>query len=120
MLRLHRFRAEEKRRQVADIDGMIADFMRKLDSSPYFDSVDLVETAQSELDGVQLKHFVVNARLSYSGKALGSAPRNLKFPEPSKQNGPKRRTPAQRKGNRQISVKMVSDSYPPSVSSYHF
>ncbi len=80
-------------------DQTIADFMRKLDSSPYFDSVDLVETAQSELDGVQLKHFVVNARLSYSGKSLGNAPRNLKFPEPSKQNGPKRRTP-QRKGNR--------------------
>lgn len=31
MLRLHRFRTEEKRRQVADIDGMIADFMRKYD-----------------------------------------------------------------------------------------
>lgn len=31
MLRLHRFRAEEKRRQVADIDGMINDFMRKYD-----------------------------------------------------------------------------------------
>jgi flagellar protein FliJ len=31
MLRLHRFRTEEKRRQVADIEGMIADFMRKYD-----------------------------------------------------------------------------------------
>lgn len=31
MLRLHRFRSEEKRRQVADIEGMIADFMRKYD-----------------------------------------------------------------------------------------
>ena len=82
-------------------DQTIADFMRKLAASPYFDGVDLVETAQSELDGVQLKRFVVNARLSYSGKSLGAAPRNLKFPEPSRQNGPKRgRTPAQRKGNR--------------------
>lgn len=31
LLRLHRFRTEEKRRQVADIDGMIQDFMRKYD-----------------------------------------------------------------------------------------
>ena len=31
MLRLHRFRTEEKRRQVADIEGMINDFMRKYD-----------------------------------------------------------------------------------------
>ena len=31
LLRLHRFRTEEKRRQVADIEGMIQDFMRKYD-----------------------------------------------------------------------------------------
>lgn len=31
LLRLHRFRTEEKRRQVADIDFMIQDFMRKHD-----------------------------------------------------------------------------------------
>jgi flagellar FliJ protein len=31
LLRLHRFRTEEKRRQVADIDGMIQDFTRKYD-----------------------------------------------------------------------------------------
>ncbi len=31
LLRLHRFRTEEKRRQAADIDSMIQDFMRKYD-----------------------------------------------------------------------------------------
>jgi len=31
LLRLHRFRTEDKRRQVADIDGMIQDFIRKYD-----------------------------------------------------------------------------------------
>lgn len=31
LLRLHRFRTEEKRRQVMDIEGMINDFMRKFD-----------------------------------------------------------------------------------------
>jgi flagellar FliJ protein len=30
-LRLHRFKTEEKRRQAADIESMIADFMRKYD-----------------------------------------------------------------------------------------
>ena len=81
-------------------DQTIAKFMRNLDGSPYFDNVDLVETTQSELDGVQLKRFVVNARLSYSGKNLGAAPRNLKFPEPSKQLPGKRPAAPARKGNR--------------------
>ncbi len=31
LLRLHRFRTEDKRRQAADIDSMIQDFMRKYD-----------------------------------------------------------------------------------------
>jgi flagellar protein FliJ len=31
MLRLHRFRTEERRRQVSDIESMINDFMRKYD-----------------------------------------------------------------------------------------
>ncbi|MFT3987679.1 flagellar export protein FliJ [Aestuariivirga sp.] len=31
LLRLHRFRTQEKRRQAADIDSMIQDFMRKYD-----------------------------------------------------------------------------------------
>ena len=69
-------------------DQTIANFMRNLNRSPYFDGV---ETAQSDQDGVQLKRFVVNARLSYSGKDLGSAPRNLKFPAPSNKDGNKRK-----------------------------
>ena len=31
LLRLHRFRTQEKRRQTVDIEGMITDFMRKYD-----------------------------------------------------------------------------------------
>ena len=83
-------------------DQTIADFMRRLAASRYFDGVDLVETTQSQQDGVQLKRFVVNARLSYSGKDLGALPRNLKFPEPSKGTAPQKRPgPApQRRGNR--------------------
>jgi type IV pilus assembly protein PilN len=82
-------------------DQTIAEFMRRLGASPYFDNVDLVETQQTELEGVQLKRFVVNARLSYSGKSLGSAPRNLKFPDPTNKGMPgKAKTPAQRAGKR--------------------
>jgi type IV pilus assembly protein PilN len=81
-------------------DQTIANFMRNLGSSPFFDNVDLVETQQTEMEGVQLKRFVVNARLSYSGKSLGAAPRNLKFPEPSKGGGPKRNPAAQRPNKR--------------------
>jgi type IV pilus assembly protein PilN len=81
-------------------DQTIANFMRNLAASRYFDAVDLVETTQSQQDGVQLKRFVVNARLSYSGKDLGAVPRGLKFPEPSK-GGNKKPAPApQRRNNR--------------------
>jgi type IV pilus assembly protein PilN len=80
-------------------DQTIANFMRNLAASRYFDGVDLVETTQSEQDGVQLKRFVVNARLSYSGKDLGTLPRGLKFPEPNK-GTPKRPGQPQRRGNK--------------------
>jgi len=73
----------------------IAAFMRRLGGSPYFTDVDLVEATQSEQDGVSLKRFVVNARLSFSGKPLLPAAPNLKFPEPSK-----RPPTQQRKGSR--------------------
>jgi len=63
----------------------IAVFMRRLGGSPYFSDVDLVEATQAEQDGVQLKRFVVNARLSFAGKPLPPASRNLRYPEPSKQ-----------------------------------
>ena len=78
-------------------DQTIANFMRNLGKSHFFDGVDLVETMQSERDGVMLKRFVVNARLSYAGKNLGPAPRDLKFPTPSNDKGRKK---TQRKGNR--------------------
>jgi type IV pilus assembly protein PilN len=65
----------------------IATFMRNLGSSPYFSNVDLVEATQSEQDGVPLKRFIVNARLSYTGKPLPPAPAGLKFPDPSTQPG---------------------------------
>lgn len=61
----------------------IAEFMRNLSDSNLFFDVDLVETTQSEQDGVPLKRFVINARLSYAGKPLPPAPADLKYPKPS-------------------------------------
>jgi type IV pilus assembly protein PilN len=74
----------------------IAVFMRKLSESSYFTDVDLVETTQSDRDGMQLKKFVVKSRLSYSGAPLPPAARDLKYPAPPKGDG----SPAKRKGRR--------------------
>lgn len=66
----------------------IATFMRNLAGSRFFTQVDLVETTQSEQDGLQLKRFVVRARLSYAGQSL--APKNpgeLKYPDPPRDTG---------------------------------
>src|SRR3954462_3276436 len=46
LLRLHRFRTEEKRRQVGDIDGMITDLMRK------YDDLDAQVRAEEQRTGV--------------------------------------------------------------------
>jgi type IV pilus assembly protein PilN len=75
----------------------IATFMRNLGTSKYFTDVDLVEatqTNQKDQKEIQLKKFVVKARLSYTGQPLAPAPPNLKYPE-----APKGGVPA-RKGNR--------------------
>ena len=62
----------------------IATFMRNLAGSKFFNDVDLVETTQAEQDSVQVKRFVVRARLSYAGTPIAPpAPDDqLKFPEP--------------------------------------
>jgi len=46
----------------------IADFMKDLESSDYFDNVDLEETKQSLRDGVKIKAFAVRSRVNYAGK----------------------------------------------------
>lgn len=55
----------------ATIDGLavdnqtIAEFLRALSGSAYFDNVELVETAQVEQEGVPLKRFSLNSSLLY-------------------------------------------------------
>jgi flagellar export protein FliJ len=46
LLRLHRFRTEEKRRQASDIEAMIADFMKK------YDDLDAAVAAEEARTGV--------------------------------------------------------------------
>ena len=72
----------------------IATFMRNLGTSKYFTDVDLVETTQTDQKEIQLKKFVVKARISYTGQPLAPAAPGLKYPEPPKGGAPAR------KGNR--------------------
>ncbi|MBX7143746.1 MAG: PilN domain-containing protein [Oligoflexia bacterium] len=46
----------------------IATFMKDLQASEYFTSVDLVETKQVEERGVKVKDFTLDAKISYTGK----------------------------------------------------
>ena len=81
LLRLHRFRTEEKRRQAADIDGMIQDFMRK------YDDLDQQVKLEEGRNGVSdPQHF----NYSLSAKAARSA---LRAPSPSRRCAMTRRAP---------------------------
>ena len=44
----------------------VADFLRRLDGSPYFVGVDLEETSQVEADGLKHKRFVIKAGIDYA------------------------------------------------------
>jgi type IV pilus assembly protein PilN len=45
--------------------GIVADFLRSLNASPYFEDVDLEKTSPgAEVQGVKLVHFVIRASLS--------------------------------------------------------
>jgi flagellar FliJ protein len=68
LLRLHRFRTEDKRRQVNDIEGMIQDFMRK------YDDLDTQVKIEEARNGVSdPSHF----NYSLSAKAARSRRDNL-------------------------------------------
>jgi len=42
----------------------IANFMRRLDSSPYFEATDLIASEQQVIDGIKLKRFNIQSRVS--------------------------------------------------------
>jgi type IV pilus assembly protein PilN len=59
---------------------IVAEFLRNLASSPYFTSVDLVETTQAEVGENKLRKFIVKASINYAAgegveKAVGEKPR---------------------------------------------
>ncbi len=43
----------------------VADFLRRLGTLPFFNSVDLDETSQVDQDGVKLKKFVIRGQIDY-------------------------------------------------------
>jgi type IV pilus assembly protein PilN len=51
----------------------VADFLRRLGTLPFFQSVDLDETSQVDQDGAKLKKFVIHAQIDYSAPATGVA-----------------------------------------------
>ncbi|MER3445926.1 MAG: hypothetical protein C4291_03405 [Candidatus Dadabacteria bacterium] len=46
----------------------VSDFMKKLQSSPYFQGVDLAVINTKEIQQLSLKTFVIQSKLNYSGK----------------------------------------------------
>jgi type IV pilus assembly protein PilN len=49
----------------------VADFLRRLAESHYFQSVDLEETSQVQADGVKHKRFVIKAKVNYAAPTPG-------------------------------------------------
>lgn len=61
----------------------IASFMKGLESSDYFHTVDLVETRQTEKKQVKMKYFIIQAKVNYAGKLIAST-------DPDKEEGDKK------------------------------
>jgi type IV pilus assembly protein PilN len=51
----------------------VADFLRRLGTLPFFQSVDLDETSQVDQDGVKLKKFVIRGQIDYGIPGTGVA-----------------------------------------------
>lgn len=97
LLRLHRFRTAEKRRQVADLEGMIQDFMRKHDdldaqvkfeesrngvSDPtHFNYSMAAKAARSRRDNVMKSIGELKDQLNDAQTALGEAEAELRRAE---------------------------------------
>ncbi len=53
-------------------DPTVADFLARLQQSPHFHGLELVETAQTEEGRMRVKKFVMRGPLSYSGNGNGN------------------------------------------------
>lgn len=54
---------------VADNEFTVADFMKGLEASPYFVSVELGVIKKTDVRKLDLRSFVINTRLDYAGKS---------------------------------------------------
>ena len=48
---------------------IVAEFLRNLSTSPYFTTVDLVETTQDQAGDIKLRKFIVRANINYAATA---------------------------------------------------
>jgi type IV pilus assembly protein PilN len=48
---------------------IVAEFLRNLSGSPYFTTVDLVETTQDQAGDIKLRKFIVKAQINYAAAA---------------------------------------------------
>ncbi|HWP91400.1 MAG TPA: PilN domain-containing protein [Thermodesulfobacteriota bacterium] len=61
---------------VAQMDGIawdertVADFMKRLQSSPYYQNVELKVIKAKDIQNLALKNFVIESKLNYSGKVV--------------------------------------------------
>jgi len=74
---------------VADSEFTVADFMQALQSSPYFVGVELGVIKKTEIRKLDLRSFVINTTLNYSGKSeTGDKSQNPA--EPAQNSGTKK------------------------------
>ncbi|MCL4245475.1 MAG: PilN domain-containing protein [Candidatus Dadabacteria bacterium] len=53
---------------IADNEFTVADFMKSLETSPYFVSVELGVIKKTDIRKLDLRNFIINAKLDYAGK----------------------------------------------------
>ena len=69
---------------VADNEFTVADFMQALQTSPYFEGVELGVIKKTELRKLDLRAFVINTKLDYAGKSNTKDDKNQDTKSPAK------------------------------------
>lgn len=76
---------------IADNEFTVADFMKSLETSPYFVSVELGVIKKTDIRNLDLRNFIINAKLDYAGKkkteAAQTAGEATEAPDAGKKRG---------------------------------
>lgn len=76
---------------IADNEFTVADFMKSLETSPYFVSVELGVIKKTDIRNLDLRNFIINARLDYAGtkktEAAQTAGESPEAPDAGKKRG---------------------------------